>query len=452
MAYRSKTGRRPDEAASKSSHSYVINDPVVQKFLGQCKTPKRAEEIQLDKLTLHVPLEISEAPITHIVAVDGGYTEVTVQAEFPSATMAFFQFGALFFSVKDLENLDHQPFIDPDDISKLRNIQRLKLAIPVKNIAYGGEATLTHSIRRALYEFCCHQPDEQETFAETLRWLIFEEFGQAKPTWLLSSCPYCGKDDPKGTNLLLERTQITRQYTFICSNCGKDIYITDVMRLHEAIDDELGAGGILGYLTTTLEQLVLAHLIRLVLKTKPDLMKKFLFIKDGPLAFFGQTANLHKPMRELVAFLLKHHNIFMAGLEKSGAFVDHAHEVAKKLPKGMVLLLDNDYIYKYIIPGRGDEAEPYGRTTYYGKKLIFKTTQSQVYVASLPSTHFPGKPEPASADQYPNLHIVLSYLEKLRCDMYDNSLIPIALANKLVSLSNHPSAKILQRFAIERIG
>jgi hypothetical protein len=451
MAYRSKTGRRPDEAASKSSHSHVVNDPVVQKFLGQCKMPKRAEEVKLENLTLHLPVAGSDAPITHIVAVDGGYTEVVVQAEFPSAKLAFFQLGALFFSVKDLENLDHQPFIDPEDIAKLRNIQRLKLAIPIKNITYGGEPTLTHSVRRALYEFCWQQPDEQETFAETLRWLIFEEFDQSKASWLLASCPHCGKDDPKGNNVLLERAHISRHYTFDCPNCGNKIYITDVMRLHEAIDDELGAGGMLGYLTTTLEQLVLAHLIRLVLKTKPGLMKKLLFIKDGPLAFFGQTANLHKPMRALVAFLSAKHDLFMAGLEKSGAFVDHAREITQKLPNGHILLLDNDYIYKYIIPGRGNEAEPYGRTTYYGKKLIFKTSQGQVYVASLPSIHFPNKPEPASSEQYLNLHVVLSYLEKLRCDMYDNALIPVALANKLVSLSNHPSAKILQRFAIEGI-
>ena len=446
MAYRSKTGRRPDEAASKSSHSYVVNDPDVQKFMGRCTLPKRAEEVKLENLIPHRPLE-DDAPISHILAVDGGYTEVVVQAEFPSATMAFFQFGALFFSVKDLENLDHQAFIDPEDISKLRNIQRLKLAIPVKNIAYAGEASLTHSVRRALYEFCCHQPEERETFAETLKWLIFEEFAQPQLVWRLASCPHCGKDDSKGLNIPLERTRMTRQYTFACPNCCKEIYITDVMRLHEAIDDELGAGGVLGYLTTTLEQIILAHLIRLILKTKPELMRKCLFIKDGPLAFFGQTANLHRPMRALVAFLKAHHNLFMAGLEKSGAFVDHAYEVAAKFPQGHILLLDNEYIYKYIIPGRGDKAEPYGRTTYYGKKLIFKTSQGQVYVASLPSTHFPAKPEPADAQQYLNLHTVLVYLEKLRCDMYDNALIPIALANKLVSLSNHPSQKILQRFA-----
>jgi len=31
--------------------------------------------------------------------------------------------------------------------------------------------------------------------------------------------------------------------------------------------------------------------------------------------------------------------------------------------------------------------------------------------------------------------------------MYDNSLLPIALANKLVSLSDHPSSVFLEKFA-----
>jgi len=46
------------------------------------------------------------------------------------------------------------------------------------------------------------------------------------------------------------------------------------------------------------------------------------------------------------------------------------------------------------------------------------------------------------------LHLILVNIDKLRCDMYDNSLLPIAIVNKLVSLSNHPSAvplEILQK-------
>jgi hypothetical protein len=32
--------------------------------------------------------------------------------------------------------------------------------------------------------------------------------------------------------------------------------------------------------------------------------------------------------------------------------------------------------------------------------------------------------------------------------MYDNALMPVALANKLVSLAQFPSSKILHRFAL----
>ena len=39
----------------------------------------------------------------------------------------------------------------------------------------------------------------------------------------------------------------------------------------------------------------------------------------------------------------------------------------------------------------------------------------------------------------------------MRCRVYDNSLIPVALANKLVSLANHPSSRILQKFAVDSV-
>ncbi|MBA3239850.1 MAG: NurA domain-containing protein, partial [Acidobacteria bacterium] len=207
----------------------------------------------------------------------------------------------------------------------------------------------------------------------------------------------------------------------------------------------LGAGGVLGYVSTTIEQIVLIHLIRIILKTKPLLMNEMLFIKDGPLAFFGQTANMHKPMRELVKFLFEHHNLYLAGLEKSGTFVEHADEIARRLEGGTILLLDNDYIYKYIIPGKADPNNPYGRTTYYSNKLIFKTPSGGMYVVSLPTVDVTPNPTP---DDFRNLQAILTNIEKLKCDMYDNALVPVALANKLVSLANHPSSRILQKFAL----
>jgi hypothetical protein len=443
MGYTSRRGRRPNEYASKSAHGHVINDPAMQDFLAQCSLPKRAGEVKLSE-HLSVPFQpLLDNPIQHVIAVDGGYNEVVVQKEFPSATVCFFQFGALVFSVADLEQLDEQPFIDPDDIAKLKRIQRLKLMLPVRNVALKTEGTLTQSVRKAVYEFFCRAMDDGKLI-ETLRWFLFEEYAAGVTSWTLASCPACAK-----RSVPLHRSAMARDHTFACPECNGHVYLTDVFRLHEVVDDELGAGEILGYLTTTIEQMILVHLIRTILRTKPALLDHFLFIKDGPLAFFGQTANMHQPMRSLVKFLFERHDLYMAGLEKSGPFVEHADEIAELLKNGSVLILDDDYIYRYVLPGKGAPAYPYGSSTYYSSKLIFKTTSGSMYVATVPTTD--SNPHPTEKDLR-NLRAILTNIEKLRCDMYDNALIPVALVNKLISLANHPSSRILQKFAVDTMG
>lgn len=442
MAYSSKNGRRPAEYASKSAHSQIVNDQSVREFLERCSLPKRADEISLSE-HLEIPYEpVSHNPIRHVIAIDGGFDEVVVRSEFPSSTMCFFQFGALIFGVTDLENLEEQPFIDPDDMSKLSRIQRLKLVLPIRNVTLKDEPTLTDSVRRSVYDFF-RQSMDGDRLIDSLRWFIFQEYRAEMPPWTLASCPVCAT-----SGVQLHRSKMSSDGTFVCEDCDGTIYLTDVFRLHEAVDDEMGAGGILGYVITTIEQLILVHLIRVILRTKPALLGEILFIKDGPLAFFGQTANMHRPMRELVRFLFEKHTLFLAGLEKSGSFVDHADEITDKLIEGSVLILDNDYIYRYVLPGKADSSNPYGRTTYYSNKLILKTSGGQVYVVSLPTREILSHPK---EEDLTNLPEILTNIEKLRCDMYDNALVPVALANKLVSLANHPSSRILQKFATDAL-
>jgi hypothetical protein len=431
-------GKRAQEMASKSAHTAVVSDPDVGAFLEQCELPKTADEVDLGKARLldYQPTETSS--IRHIIAADAGYSEVAVRSEFPSATLCFFQFGALLFAVDDLEALEEEPFIRPEDIAKLKQIQRLKLTLPIRNIRYGGAASLTHSVRKALFDFF-KQSLDGETLMDTLRWFIFEEYQTVGPKaeWILASSPYADR-----SNIPLTRASMDANYSW--SSPKGPIYLTDVFRVHERIDDQMGAGGIQAYVMTTIEQLILVHAIRLILRTKPSLLNELLFIKDGPLAFFGVTARMHEPMRNLINFLAQHHNIYMAGLEKSGAFVEHAHEIKKRLPNGSTLILDDEYIYKYIIPGTADENNVYGRTTYYGSKAIFKTPVGAIHVVNVPTLTMTSKP---TAKDLLNLPAILRNVEKLRCDMYDDALLPVALVNKLVSLSNHPSSKILQQFA-----
>jgi hypothetical protein len=444
MAYVSRKGHRPNEYASKSSHGQLVQDSSIKSFLENCIIPRKADEVDIpnDHQFTFIPPILN--PIKFIIAIDGGFEEIGVRDEFPSSSVCFFQLGALIFSREDLENLEQQPFIKPEDMSKLKQIQRFKLVLPIRNVRLNSENDLRNSIRRAIYDFYRQRIDgDDETLIETLRWFVYQEYSNPSSTWVLGSCPHCFE-----ASIPLHRSQITKENTFKCLKCGGEIYLTDVFRLHEAIDNELGAGGILGYVITSFEQILLIHVIRLLLKIKPGLLKQTLFIKDGPLAFFGQTANLHKPMRLLVNFLLQQHDLYMAGLEKSGAFVEHADEISKKLPNSTVLLLNNDYIYKYIIPGKADSSNPYGKTTYYSNKLIFKTSQGGMHVVSIPNAQVNVDP---ILNDYPNLMVILANIEKLKCDMYDNALLPVALANKLVSLANIPSSRILQHFAVSKI-
>lgn len=442
MGYVSKSGKRPYENASRSSHSHVINDPTVTGFLGKCNLPKASDEIDIPVELQYDLDDIPKNPITNIIAIDGGYSEVIVKKDFPSSTITFFQFGVLSFSISDLETISGQPFIDPEDIEKLKNIQRLKLCLPTKNVTLKDQTSLTYSVRKAIYDFFSESL-EGESLLKTLAWFLFEEYSKTSSQWHLATCPnpnHARHDVP------LEKKNMQDDYTFTCGVCGEHVFLTDTFRLHEAIDDELGAGGILGYVTTLIEQMILVHLLRIVMKTKPSLLNEILFIKDGPLAFFGQTANMHAPMRKLTNYLVENHNIYLAGLEKSGAFVEHADEIGSKLGLGKIVLLNNNYIYKNILPGKADDKTPYARSSYYGGKLIFKTNDGGVHVVTVPVKDENVVLSPKKTD-YPNLDVILSNIEKLRCDMYDSSLIPIALVNKLVSLANRPSSLILEKFA-----
>lgn len=443
MSYSNK-GHKPFEFASKSSHSYIINDEVVSSFLDRCDLPKNSSEITLDKKYLFDLEFIDKNPITNIIAIDGGVSTVSVKKSFPSSTISFFQFGALSFKLEDLENLKKSPFISPEDIAKLKELERIKLVLPTKNLSISG-LTLTKSVRKTIYELFMQETDGKNSFMKTLYWFIFREYDKAIDSYQLASCPVCNE-----SRIPIKRIKLDDKFTFSCPNCSGKVFLTDVFRFHEVVDDNLGATGIIGYLINLIEQIIIIHTIKLVIQLRKDLLSHILFLKDGPLAFFGQTANMHEPMRNLCNHLFNKYNLYLAGLEKSGAFVEHADEIKDKLKPGQYFLLDNKYIYTYIIPGDPDTPEPYARTSYYGAKLIFKSRSEEMYVITLPTESADVILHPKK-DDFRNIDVILNNIDKLKCDMYENSLLPVALANKLVSLSNHPSSVLLEKFAKQKV-
>ncbi len=435
MAYSQTKGRKPFERASKIAHTHILNNPDVQEFVETCTLPSVPVGSQLE--ALQRPLPLGETRIEHVIAVDGGMTEVSVRKEFPSASMAFMTFGPLTLTLADLTELDFQPFIAPEDMAKLKNLQRYSLPLPAKAIRAPGAASFSQGVRRQIQRFMAEKHPE---LMRALQWLLFREWlpEAQRQVWEVPKCPTCGHP-----RICFESGGLIEK---ACEACGGAVHLSDGLRLYERIDDEQGAGGVMSYLLTTLEQLVIVNIIRQLLDLKPSILREILLIKDGPLAFFGVVAPLHKPMRELMEFLSDQDNgrplICLIGLEKSGSFVEHAALIEPSLKKGHYLLPDTEYIYKYILPGNPSR-EGFGHNTYYGAKLIFKSDRGDVFVATVPTRSFQAAPE---FEDLLNGAEVVRVTSQLRCSMYDNALIPVVLANRLVSLADVPSSEILKRF------
>ena len=447
MGYGSK-GRKPIERASKIAHSEIIKNPEVQAYISRCALPSAPDTKVLDSMIERLE-EVDMPEVNAVIAVDGGYTETYVREEHPSASIAFFTFGPLLFDLVDLRTLDQKRFIAPEDIARLKKIERYTLVLPTKGIRLGEFQSLSATIRHTVHEFFSRPHGVDDNLIGSLKWFLFRRWRRNPDNNLaqiVDHCPLrCGQSAI--SFLFHEPTEKN------CPKCKQPVFLTDVFRLHERIDDELGAGGIVAYVMTMLEQLVLVHLFHNIIeRLRPSLMRNILFIKDGPLAFFGLVAPMYRPMRELTSHLISEPGgrsgptLRLAGLEKSGAFVEHAASIQDRMEPGSYLVVGDSYIRRHIVPC-GTNAL-YGQNTYYGQKIIFRAPNGDMHVVTIPGRSFIAEPKPSDI---PNLQAILNLIAELRCSMYDNSLIPIALANKLVSLSDFPSQQILTTFARENI-
>lgn len=266
---------------SKANHSQIINDKHIKEFLGGCKFPKKPDPTKILTNEILQKIDNVELGVKHILTVDGSYTTVNVQKNFPSSQIAFFQFGAILFTTEDLENISELPFISPEDMKKLHNLQRVKLAVPVKNVVSNNCTSLNESIRKSIYEFFIREPAEGSSLMETLSWMVFNEYSTSSvEEYELGSNPNLGAP---GGRIILKRSEINLDFTFD-SNFGP-IYLTDIFRFHEVIDEEFGASGILGYISRLIEQLILFHYIRIIYQKKSGALDDFIFISNGPLSF-----------------------------------------------------------------------------------------------------------------------------------------------------------------------
>ena len=406
--------------------------------------------------------------IERVITIDGGYQEVNISENFPSQKLCYYNIGILMFSVEDLKAVERQQTINPSDIGKLENLERFNFVIPTQNIRLKNEDFIT-TFRKTLYEEIflknyLSEGNEKSSFIHTIKWLIFKEYLDSDSRGKGSikfACPCCGEIQifqKQTPDYLDEKNNFMR-----CKNkkCENIIYITDCFDLHTLIDEINGATLIESYIMSAFEVVLMFSMFRFLFEENTiQWLPKILFIKDGPLALFSRLDDFaFKVVRPFIQFLYAkslNENISyinLVGLDKSGMFVEHLKSIESKIPLGSILLPNLDYMRKYIT---GNNTSVFGENTYFGIKMFVRKEKELSFVldVAIPfdeSITYKDYIKQPKIEDFLSLNNILEVLFRLKCDLYEKSFIPIAMVNKLVSLSNIPSKKILTIFSQEKL-
>jgi len=194
------------------------------------------------------------------------------------------------------------------------------------------------------------------------------------------------------------------------------------------------------------ETLLLFTGIRYFWENEKHNLPKCLFVKDGPLSLRAQYSKLVAPIRRFLKYAKDNNvDVHLLGQEKTGQFVDHMHMIANSAPNTNIRIFipSSDYI-KQEIQHRPLDGADYGKDTNYAAKILVLIGNYHKMVLNIPTCLFQANPtysDLLGADRiFASLHGILG-------NKYEDSLLPVELANGIASLSTYPSATILKLFA-----
>jgi hypothetical protein len=454
----------PRERADKAAHSDIIKNPDVRGFLEECDYLKEPSDNEARTMVLSfVPVpELSGVELPDgVIAVDGSFHESSVTDRLPSTRVAFIKIGAIYIKLGEYDALKQGRFVDPYRVAALKDSNSaLTFTLPSANIRHRHRATVRESFRAAVDDHLCglrtrfHADDPLTSLRTTLFHLVSRRpradlITRDSSHIRLERCPSCERG-PVDVYDAPEEQQ--------CPSCGGQIFPSDCLRLWEEVSEYQSNLGAVSRFAQVLEHLVPIHYIRYLLQKSKPALAATAFIIDRPLAIFGNSAWLH---RVILEFLWEANRqltdaglprFMVVGLQKSGQVVDHVRLVSRHLEPGTVFAVDDEYRYRYICSTREAAEDGFGRDTYYGQDFIYKTQSGREFVVALPypCAHKKDLPDFHKAktelERYPELARALALVGHFECDLYENSVVPIALAHRYTAISLMPGGRVLDIF------
>jgi hypothetical protein len=391
-----------------------------------------------------------------ILAIDGSYAEVDVKNGYPGAKVGYCTAASVLLDLDLVGRLDAERPVNPVEFRKTEQAASVDAALPGSNVVTRRQNSARASFREELYDLFTDIVIDEDDRTNLLS--TYEALLALKPTSNPQSCPYkeshdCAAEFAVGPGFA------------VCPTCGRPVYSTDALRIHERFRDIGANGEAFGLVMQVIERLLIVHFLRCF--ERRNLLQRLIslaFFVDGPLAAFGPPAWLSAAIgKELKRLNQKvqtstRQDLLVLGIEKTGAFVQHFEEIDETETPGQQLfsarqymLLTDKYIKDRIL--HSDSHKRYGEDTYFGRKFFYKTESGARIVATIPFlTDAQDTLDSDDISLYPQFATVCSLLDRVVSSRYANAVSPLIAANAQAAIPLQLGSKVLTQLARALLG
>lgn len=452
----------PKERASRLGHVPTVNSRAVQEAFSrwQVVQAKPSDESRIAELC--TPVESlasynSSSDVRFAITVDGSDSEVEATREHPTVKVGYIRVAGSFLELDRLMAAGKGPYVNPAEVRRSHSESAFDAALPGSGLVRPGlsgvdtwREELDHFLSATRFD-----QDSGRTLADALL-TMYGKPGVPSPDAPLRSCPNCQYRYKTG-----EEPPRVSKAGGTCFHCNRKLYLADVLRTHdEYVPEGSNQTAITRVMLVAERLMTLSYLEHFYTNAAApeDVLRRTIFITDGPLALFGAVAPLKRRLQSYHEAMYRWAEgkgmvvPLIVGVEKSGRFVEHAELISEIIPAGSVMRLTTSYINR--ITGRPAD-NVYGRDEFYGRRFIYRTSMGDPLVITVPPRPGVLPYEGAECEEfesYPTLRAVCEVLDMVRTRLYPNAVIPVALAHNAASLPLGVGQSVLRAMAQKGVG
>lgn len=444
MAY-SAGNNLPFEPASKIGHLAVIHSEWVNELIRNFESTEEESFGDEEKGLWQTYDPCKETPLEEIWVSDGSYQEVVENKR----EVSFIKTALMNIQQRKIDKIDKNnphPLLLQDIMKD--SAEYHSTILPLRNVVSKGKS-INESVRYIIYDSMRMDPSNGRMYFDTLKWLTYKKWSNEKAHSLDFECPYCAQKIEDGIPYDSDEG--------ICPHCNKKVLLTDMLGFHLDMSEESVSGKVATSYMLIMELLMLFTIIRLQWDMQDkQAVTRTLFIKDGPMTLGAQYSKLVPNIREFLDYAQKQGRpIHIMGSEKSGKFMDYLDSIKRYIPyepgKIKYAVLSHEFIQR-VIQRTPEQPNPYGIRTNWGEKVLVSIDPNTNYVLNITTGGYDkdDKNYPHEKDLI-GLNKILSTIPSIISRKYEGALYPVELANGIASMSNYPSAKILERFVADNL-